>query len=627
MNERRLLLLCFSVLFFSSAYGKLEPIKDVDLRYQHYHVVYNVNADYTQEQKYSWSTKVLSKRAIKSLQRITVSYSASVEEIDILEAYNTKSNGDKIDAPKTNYQVQSNSGRNKNAPVFSDRVRITVVFPDVEVGDTLSFSYKRTVKEPMFPGYFAEAISFSKARIYDDVLIKLVVPSTFSGLHQSREMDEKITHSDSQSIYEWRWNNKTAMRDTRKDYSVWDMEVSPGFSYSTFKTYREIAEAYGKRALPKAKVSDEVRILAKSIVGSEVDPKKQARLLYEWVATKISYAGNCVGVGAVVPHDISFILENRMGDCKDHATLLHALLMSKGIKSNQALINSGSVYDLPDIPSVTSVNHVLNYLPEYDLFIDSTSPETPFGMLPLSVQGKPVLLVEDYIEGLKTPSVKPGANKQEMTAIIDIQSNGALKGEVDVRLYGEPAVSARSGWRNISQDSEEKWLEEISTRNGKIGSASMEKDDPKPLLKNYSYSIDTTTSEFLLTDSAGGFRVSSPVPTYFSVRDLLSVPEQIEEHDIACSNGSSYEKFRYKFPKNFKILDIPKSLKIEGKHLKYKVKYTLRKNILNVERSFEDSTPGPICSPALIGEQMKTLQKISRSLRSQVVYKPLDEGE
>ncbi len=622
-------LVLFTLLLLVNVGANAEwiPIEDQEYRILYYRVTYTAHEDFTHDEIHTAATKVLNKRAIRNLKERTVSYSTSVEKIDIIDAYNIKADGKRIDAPKDNYQVRTNKGRGEDGPVFSDRASITTVFPEVEVGDTLVFTYKRTTTEPMFPKYFTAARTFPKSVAYDEVTIDLTVPASFDGLHQTRELTEQITKGKDTTHYHWTWQNKNPMRDTRKDYSVWDMESTPGFTYSTFDSYKAIAEAYAARALPKVVVSQQISELADKIVGDEKDKKEQARLLYEWVATKITYSGNCVGVGAVVPHDLSFILDNHMGDCKDHATLLQALLAAKDIKSEQALINSGNVFELPKIPVINSVNHVINYLPEWNLFVDSTDPDTPFGMLPSPVEGKPVLLVENFVDGMKTPVSGPNTHMQQLNADIEILPDGSASGRVEVKLHGAPAVIARSGWRNISKDDEDQWLKDLFTQNGKIGSAAMEKDNPEPLRDRFNYSMTFEQKEFVLTDSAGGFPVYSPTPSYFSAYELVWVPEQIEEQPIACSSGKSEETYVYRFPQNFKILDVPKDKIIDGEHIHYEAHYTLSDNVLTVVRVMEDTTPGPICSPELIASQKTTLQKISRNLRAQIVYKPLLEDE
>ena len=500
---KKIVMAC-GLLISMTALAEKTELTDIDRFYEYYHATYTANADYTHEELREVAVKVLKERAIEDLKTEKVSYSTSVEKIEILEAYNKKANGTRVDAPKTNYQVETNSGRNKDDPVFSDRSEITTVFPEVQVGDTLVFKYKRTITEPMFPGYFAESESFSEATAYNDVAITMDVPESFHSKYQIRGMSEKIAKGNHRIVYEWKWKNPVPKKDSRRDYSIWDLETDPGFAYTTFDSYKAIAEEYGVRALPKAVVNDKVSALADKIIDKEKNPKEQARLLYEWVATHITYAGNCVGVGAVVPHDISFILDNMMGDCKDHATLLQALLTAKNIKVTQALINAGEIYQLPSVPAVDSVNHVINYLPDYDLFLDSTSTSTPFGMLPYSIQDKPVLLVENYQEGKRTPVTPIGKNRQTMHTTINIKQDGSATGEIDFQLAGEPAVNSRAGWRNYSRDNEEEWMKKVFSGGGKKGSGKVEKDDPKPLLDTFHYKVTFDKQDYIQLDGAGG---------------------------------------------------------------------------------------------------------------------------
>lgn len=123
----------------------------------------------------------------------------------------------------------------------------------------------------------------------------------------------------------------------------------------------------------------------------------------------------------MVPRDTAFVLENKIGDCKDYATLMQALMAARGIKSEQALINSGYSYKLPKVPLVMAVNHVINYVPSLNLFFDATATQMPFGILSPSVAGKPVLLVDNYVEGKMTPNFPPDFNTQSGFANMKIR--------------------------------------------------------------------------------------------------------------------------------------------------------------------------------------------------------------
>jgi hypothetical protein len=114
------------------------------------------------------------------------------------------------------------------------------------------------------------------------------------------------------------------------------------------------------------------------------------------------YVAIFLGNGGYVPHDAATILENRYGDCKDHAVLLEALLKAKGIASVPVLINLTNRYRLPEAATPAAFNHALTYLPEFDLYVDLTAGVAPFGTLLANEYGKPVAVAADSGAGVKT---------------------------------------------------------------------------------------------------------------------------------------------------------------------------------------------------------------------------------
>jgi hypothetical protein len=94
-----------------------------------------------------------------------------------------------------------------------------------------------------------------------------------------------------------------------------------------------------------------------------------------------------------MPHTAQDVLRARYGDCKDHTTLLQALLAAKGILSGTVLVNSNSRYSLPSVASPLAVfNHAITYVPEFDVYLDSTAGVARFGTLPFNEEGKRALL-------------------------------------------------------------------------------------------------------------------------------------------------------------------------------------------------------------------------------------------
>lgn len=617
--------IAFAVLpFIASTLFADDAAPELQTCYPHYSIAYVINADGSFVENRAWSTTILKEQAVAGAKRHSVTYSTSIQRAEVLEAYTLKADGRRIDAPKSNYQVEENRGKSKDAPVFSDLTTLTVVFPDVAVGDTVAFSYRLTATEPMFPNQFSTTETFSKYTALDDVHISFDYPASLWVQYRARQMtEEKNTEQNGRKVIEWSYRNSQPVKNKRADYSVYDEEKEPGVAFSTFRNYAEIVAAYGERARPKAAVTERIQKLADDVAKDKTTPRATAQSLYDWVATNITYAGNCIGLGAVVPHDIDFILDNRMGDCKDHATLLQALLTAKGIENTQVLINAGSSYKLPQVPVVSMVNHVINYIPSMDLYADSTSSSTPFGMLPFADADKPVLLVDNYREGTKAPPTPIGANRQHMKTVVKILPDGSAEGRVDVDLQGSFAVNSRARFRNISKDYEADLVKNVFRAGGYLGSGEFTKDNPKDLLDTYKYSATFTVKDWIVVPGPAAFPIQplffgeAPIANYVSAatRNFDEVDE------AACSSGRSTEEYVYEFPKGMKILAAPDNFKFDNGTLSYSATYSLKGNTLAVVRIFDDRTKGNVCAAVELAAYKAFAQKVKPNFRGQVVYK------
>lgn len=603
-----------------------EAAPDLTIRFPSYRVSYAVNGDGSFTETRYWEKTILKQTAVSRAKQTAVTFSTSIQTAEVIDAYTRKADGRRIDSPKSNFQVETNTGKEKDAPVFSDQTTVTTVFPEVEVGDTVVFSYRLTAREPMFPGHFSVAEVYPRTVAYDDVNIRIDAPAALWAQYEARQLTAlPVLERDGRRILEWTYQNRTPVVSKRRNYSVYDVDKDPGFAFSTYRDYAAIAAAYGERAVPKAAVTARVRKLAEEIAGDRKAPRDIARAFYDWVAVNISYAGNCIGIGAVLPHDIDFILDNRMGDCKDHATLLQALLAAKGIASTQALVNANNVYKLPKIPVASIVNHVINYIPAFDLYADSTSSSTPFGLLPFGDADKPVLLVDGHRADNRTPPNPMAANQQIMKTVASVDADGSVRGEVQVSLKGMWAAESRDRMRRLSKSDEEDIVQNVFKRQGYIASGSFEKDDPKDLLDSHRYGARFEVKN-LLPPGPGAFAIA---PMFFSEAPVGSfIVGALQEDSIddagedgTCHAGRSVEEYRYTFPKGMKILAVPDDFRVANDFSTYTATYRLKGRTLEVRRVIEDRTRGHVCSAAVFAAEREFARKALPNLKAQVLYK------
>lgn len=619
----RLFGLGFLFLLSFAASAADEPVQDpayIMVRSYESHVL---NAEGADTATYERAIKVLKDTAIASLKETAISYSTSVETGEIITAYTQKPDGRKIEVPKANYQLEVNSAKDVGAsPVYSDYTTLSIVFPDVAVNDTLVLQYKITQSEPMFPKHYSDFSTYNRAMLYEDARVTYDYPTSLPIRTEITGLTEKSnTEKDGRRVITWTYQNKNPVKSKRNGASVYDFGTEPSYIITTFPSYAAIAEAYGARAKAKAIVTPRIQELADTIVGKKTEPREQAAALYDWVTQNITYAGNCIGVGAVVPRDLDFVLDNKMGDCKDHATLLQSLLMAKKIASTQALINAGPVYRLPQLPAAMMVNHVINYIPSLDLYLDATADMMPFGVLPRALVYKPVLLVDGFKDGSRTPLPPKHYDGQAVTSHIDIKPDGSATGTVEALLRGEYAMVAHAAFKKITPIQEEEFLKNLPKRYQYEGKVTLDRSDkdntPERMKLIYKFDI----KKFLEIGNAGGFHVF-PLFVEPVMQSIVGAAAGAEDmaYDFACRDGLFEENYTYTLPNNLKILAVPEGLHYKNDVIAYEASYKQDNNTVRIRRLYDDSTVGRICAPKIAVAYKEAAEKIRPNLKAQIVY-------
>ncbi len=617
------LLACSGLVWAEMATPANKPFEPAS-RMSHYAATFQVAEDGASVEEREWSLRVVKARAVARAKQASVSYSTRAQTVEVLKAYTLKADGRRIEVPKDQHKTASNRDTDPAAALLLERTTLTVEFPEVAVGDTVVFAYRLSAKEPLFAGQVSINERFSKYEAYDDVKIKVDAPIALWNSYQVSELREvQKVAKDGRKIIEWAWDNKDPQPSKRKNFSVHDVEQDPGFALSSFKRHADIAKVYGEKAKPMVVVNARVKKLAKEIVKNKTAPRAVARALYEWVALNIAYVPQGIELGSVAPRSLDVILDSRMGDAKDHATLLQALLSAKGITSTQALINSGSGYRLSTVPVVASVNHVINYISSLQLFLDSTSQATPFGMLPFADEDKPVLLVDGHQEGLKTPIQPIGANQQTMTTKVRISEDGSAKGEVKVALKGLFAVNAREKMRNVLPEQESELVFNYFFGGGYEGRGTFTKENTKVLRDTFGYATQFEVKGMFPKVGEGTFTIhpmfysESPVADYLEAATL-----PVEEHaEVTCASGRSIEEYTLELPARMTVVSLPKDVKLESEFLSYSASYQLKSTTLTVKRVFDDRSKGNVCSPAVAKAYQQFAQQAAPDAKAQVVIK------
>jgi transglutaminase-like putative cysteine protease len=589
-------------------------------KYVWYRTHYDVNPDGTDVETQAWALKVLTDQGVAQAQKASISFSDRLQTVEILSAYTLKSDGRRISVPAANFQDETNTGKDNAAPMFSDIGTKTVAFPDVAVGDTVVLSYKETQKEATFPGNFSMARWFSKFGVYDEVRVSISAPASLGLRAFSRGVVGGEAPS-SDGRRNWAWFYKNEQVATPENDSVSPLDYGPVIIASTFKDYAALAAAYNARAKAKSEPTDSIRKLASDLTSNAHTPRAQAKALYDWVARNVKYADNSVGLGSVVPHSADVVLANRMGDCKDHVALMQALLAAKGIASTPVLINAGNAYSLPELPATDVFNHVMNYIPSLDLYADSTSEYTPFGSLPVTDQGKPVVQTVEFHGIRRTPVVRWDGDGQKATTVISVHADGSADGETEIDTKGELAESGRLGMTYLQPNMEDAVMRQMLAANGFTGTGTIVKGDLKEFTNSYKYGSKFKISDAINLPGPGAMYIRSPFEGDATfARWLIPIETPDPTVNFACTAGFGREELTINLPRSLKVKAVPRDVEIKGEYLTYKATYREKNGTITAVREIEDHSPAPVCTLAIAAEYKKFALGIKKDLHAQLLY-------
>ncbi len=120
----------------------------------------------------------------------------------------------------------------------------------------------------------------------------------------------------------------------------------------------------------------------KTLVASETDPVKKAKIIYKYVQNKVRYVSIQIGIGGWKPMPAKEVDRLSYGDCKALSNYTKSLLKVAGIQSYYTIIFAGENKKDIDADFVSMQgNHAILTLPINDklCFLECTSQTTPFG--------------------------------------------------------------------------------------------------------------------------------------------------------------------------------------------------------------------------------------------------------
>lgn len=562
---------------------------------------------------------LLDEEGVKQEGQQAFFYNSQFDQITVESAYTLKPNGQKILVDPKKGQFDQPLPVAATAPMYTEARQISVIFPNLAVGDKIIYRVRLHRHTPLFPGNVEISARYPRSLVYKHASIHLTTPKDFPLYFDVADLTEKARSTKGDTLtYHWTYQN---LKKIEPEVNVANpLTHAPHLFLTSFPNYQIAAEAYEKRAQDKHEVTPQIKALADRLTKHLVGTEAKARALYNWVSQHIRYVGVYFGAGGVVPHPAHEVLANLYGDCKDHATLLQTLLKAAGIESSTALIYSGYQYQPQKIAFIGAFNHAITYIPELNLFVDSTAEVAPFGILPSSEAESPSLITQKG-ELRITPKSSPENTFVRYESVINYDQEGQAKSHIIASYQGESSLYSRYATQH---ESPERLVETLMRSHGLSGTGTIDPGKPLDLNQDQTMTLHLSLNDQLVVPGPAGLTIPDTYGFYRlgSFAQFIAMAKEDRINDFVCAVTPIESKYTITLPQHIEILAIPKNITIDKDDTHYHATYQKKGQQVMIEREWRFTPPHNVCAAKDIKRLKTVMREVIKDLKSQIVYQP-----
>jgi transglutaminase-like putative cysteine protease len=613
-------LLLVTCLAAGSASAQGLPTNAAHFKVRNYEVSTRVEADARAETTVRVERQALSARGAEIVGRYAQSYNTALQDLQIVEAYTEKPDGQRLPVGDDGVQRQSGVLAQGSGISWPGVEVVQLTYPDVRPGDTTVAVLRLRDRRLPLPGWSSDTLIVPDGVDFERIRWRVEAPAE-AGLQVAVQgLASRRSQSGATTVWEAEGASRAQPAERRPMNTLrrW-----PHAMYSSLARPEDLATRFSAAFDERSAPTDEVRDLARQITRGLEAPRDKARAVHDWIRRNLRYVAIFVGVGGWEPNDPATILRRRWGDCKDHVLLMQALLRAAGVAARPALVRIGDEYDAPPL-AVAWFNHVILYLPDLDLYADPTARTIPFGALPWAVMDKPVLVsAADGPQVLRTPRLDPAANRLHVKSAWRIDASGAAVLDLSVQAHGPAATELQDQLEAIPAGMGSAAVQRFLQAAGLQGSGFLQYP---PLQRDRLE--QSFTAQVELRNFARGRRAGSVYP-HPAIRSLpIYILQFVDEHTAParqygtlCNPIIVREEFELRFDPVYRVSTPPAPLEIAlGDELRFASAYAQQGQVLSGWREWRHAPPRHVCDPEDHARRRPAFEQIVRHLRETVGY-------
>lgn len=391
-------------------------------------------------------------------------------------------------------------------------------------------------------------------------------------------------------ILRWDWRNLAKLQD--EDAAPDNYDAMAWLMIGSAADWGRVVQWYERLTYGSTDLTYELREKARELIQPGMQPEEIVATLHQFITREINYSYVPFMNSNYVPKKAGATLAGKIGDCKDVATLMIALLREYGIPAWHTLVSTHQFSSIEPRPALYIFNHaiVAYTLPDGVLrYADLTTDYFPTGILPSDDCDAWALVIRPGEKNLRRLP-----NQQLDTALtrIDILGHGRI---VDGDLLLEVQTSLRGvvagGWREVllgaSPEDRHKELSDYFS-GGALSHTELEDiqfsamdDVEAPLL------LSMRLKAYQIFDQVLHFQIMPlPLPMSLQPEKALFAARRYNDLDIDAllELAPVFETIDLELPAGRQLAEMPSDRSVESPFGRYELRFTTLPGGLRVER-------------------------------------------
>jgi len=399
------------------------------------------------------AVKVYTQRGVDSFRSHSITYSPDRQEVRVLRARITKPDGSVVES----YGEQDHAMNEPWSGMYYDSRSKVLSFPQLAPGDILEIQYRLedTTADNLLSDYWGDVDYVQgvmpKVRYRYIVDMPASRPLYWNKSAAPKGVAPSQEEKDGRTVYHWEAKN-VAKVVPEPGMPGW-AEVASVLHVSTYKTWEQVGRYWWglvrDQLLPNEELKRAVELALKGV--DRTNERAVVSAIYNFVVSHTRYVALEFGIHGYKPYRVDRVLARRFGDCKDKASLIHAMLKVAGVDSRLVLLRMRHLGAIGAEPaSLAAFNHAIAYVPNLDLFLDGTAEFHGARELPGADRAANVLVVEP--DGVSrfftTPEAMADQNVTTMTLDVQLKPDGSAEVKGESTATGQNAPEYRRAYQS-----------------------------------------------------------------------------------------------------------------------------------------------------------------------------------